>query len=344
MVPEALTKKPDVFPFKTTLSLDPLVKFWKDVPQGDEKCLVTGFAKRLLEEVDNTPDLLGPIHDPSIFEKYPELVYALMTPVFPPASWEIDCSAAIPPFQLNSFYSTHVFDRMRFFANGAVTSKINVSEDELRLGMIIRAYAAVLKVFYDIDLLFDYPVISTVQDPETGLDRYYQWRLNPRFVEVRSSTRPRELTADDRKELLEHILDPSVVTRILPAEGFEFYGFTIFNAVDVTDQEALSSLRLDLIGRDTLLSETGFIGLQQKLRILFRRPDIVLGLASLPRDVSQLMQSGHKIGDSFVLDDACTRECSHVRGSVYERALSGKDPVIIDDLEKLPHSTQLSVG
>ena len=63
------------------------------------------------------------------------------------------------------------------------------------------------------------------------------------------------------------------------AERFMIEGFTIMRAVDVTDQEVLSSIKRDLIDRESIVSHTKFGTLQAKLRTLFptERPDGVEG-------------------------------------------------------------------
>jgi GAF domain-containing protein len=329
------------FPFKTTFSLDPLIEFWRSVPSEDETCLVSGFARNILDRLHDIPELIGPIDDLSVLKKHTEILDALMTPVFPPASWETDFTAAIPPLTFSPFYSTPAFAQARFFVDGRLNGTVNLSEEEFRWGLIIKAYAVVLKRFYDIDLSFDYPIISTVKDESTGLDRFYQWGFNSRFVQIRKTGEVNQLTPEQRKLIYEHATDPDVLTTILPPDRFEFYGFTVFNAVDVTDQEAISSLRLELIGRDTLVSQAGFAALQQRLRVLLRRPDLVLGLASLPVGQGMLLQFGQKIGHSFVLDEACRRQCSCTNGSLYERVLQSGEVVVTEDLSTMANPSQI---
>jgi hypothetical protein len=89
------------------------------------------------------------------------------------------------------------------------------------------------------------------------------------------------LTDTMRQQLLVHLADPRVLMDILPPEHFILQGFAVLNTVEVTDQEVLSSLKRDLIEKESIISSTRFHGMQQKLRTLFRKPELCFGLAAL---------------------------------------------------------------
>ena len=321
------------FPFKSVLSLRRLIEFWEHVPENDPECLVSAFAQSIKKELEKAPELLQPIEDLSVIEKYGSLIDALMSPVFPPASRDTDYSAAIVPFQFRPFYTTPAFDRMKFFDDGRILSRMNLDEETMLIGKTVNAYTIILKQFYNIELNFEYPLISTTQDPETRLDRHYKWQMNPRFAEIVNVGTIPPLSKADERRLMDNIMKLDVWYEIIPPENFEFRGFVVFNAVDVTDQEVLSSLKYDLIEKDAIVSMKGFEGLEKKLRALLKRPDLMLGLAVLPGDKNLFLTYGRTIGRSFILDESCTVTCDNLGGSIYERSLAQGEPVIVDDLK-----------
>src|SRR5262249_60541656 len=85
------------------------------------------------------------------------------------------------------------------------------------------------------------------------------------------------------------LVDGDYLRELLPPERFVLRGFMIVKAVDVTDQEVLSSLKRDLIDKDSIVSQSHFQGLQAKLRTFFRRPDLRLGLAAVGGDRALLL-------------------------------------------------------
>ena len=327
-----LTKEPIQFPFRTVLSFHKLIEFWNSI-DDDKECLTSVYARAVRDAFERTPELQGPIEDLSLVQKHGSIVEALMTPVFPPASWETDFSAAIIPFQFVSFYSSPRFERMKLFENGSITSRMSVDERTLTFGKVIGAYSWVLKKFYGIDVNMEYSLVCSIPDADTGLDRHYKWRMDGRFVDIILTGDLPVLREEDRKRLLSNLLDLNVWQELLPPGRFEFHGFTVFNAVDVTDQEVLSRLRFDLIEKDSILTPSGFNSLQENLRALLKRPDIRLGIAAMPGDKNLMLSYGRKFGESFLLNESCRDTCESLEGSAYDRALAGERLIVIDDLE-----------
>ena len=54
---------------------------------------------------------------------------------------------------------------------------------------------------------------------------------------------------------------------LIPPENFEFQGFGVFKAADVTSREMLSALQADLFEKEAIFQRDGFAGLQEKLQI-----------------------------------------------------------------------------
>src|SRR5436305_1149112 len=128
----------------------------------------------------------------------------------------------------------------------------NLSSGPAGLEPTIRAHALVLARVCSIELDLDYSFIFTVADPETGLDRHFKGQFDLRFVEVVPVRPTPPLTEEVRRRLHENLLDPDFLRQILPPENFVFRGFAILKAVEVTDQEVLSSLKRDLIDKESI--------------------------------------------------------------------------------------------
>ncbi|MEZ4690791.1 MAG: hypothetical protein R3A12_11655 [Ignavibacteria bacterium] len=66
------------------------------------------------------------------------------------------------------------------------------------------------------------------------------------------------------------------------------------NAVNISDTEILSSIRKDLIEKDTITSFTGFLKLQHKIKSLLKCPGLLLGITVYPGSKDRLSQYGSK--------------------------------------------------
>ncbi len=161
-----------------------------------------------------------------------------------------------------------------------------------RSGRVMRAYFLILSRLYGIVEGLDHPIVRIVPDLETELDRYFRMKPDFRFVRVRRLGALEQLSDQDRSGILEHLTEPEILREILPPEQFELSGFTMIQAVDVTQSEVISSLQSDLIDRESMFCQEGFMRLRRNLRTLFGKPGMMAGTAAIQGDQVLLMQKG----------------------------------------------------
>jgi len=282
------------FPFSCELSLAPLVTFWQK-SIADCHPLKGAMMAELQAALDKTPNLLEPLEDMSLIAEHQTLVHMLMTAVFPAASWEEAYGAALVPFQLQTFYATPSFSHLMLADDGYVRGRINLDAHMIDHVRFLHAYACVLSRVYGIDLEFDYPLIFTATDPDTGLDRHFRMNFDGRFIQVEQVGHAVPLTPDTRERLLANLDDLDTLMELVPPEQFIIRGFTVLSSVDVTDQEVLSSLKRDLIEKESIISTTRFASLQNKLRVLFKKPDLLFGLAAFHNQQVLVLNSATRI-------------------------------------------------
>ena len=334
----ALTALGWEFPFPRELSLGPLIKFWNDT-LANEDSIRGRLARELDAEVRRVPELSEPISDLSVLARHRELVQALMSAVFPPVFWKQEHAAALIPFELRSFYATPSFERELTGSDGKLQGRLSVDKDAIARFRLLNAYSLALSRIHGIDLPVDYPITFTVSDPETTLDRHFKIGFDGRFIEVEPVAPLPPLAADVRARLEAHAGDFQVLAAVIPPGSVRFRGFTVFRALDVTDQEVLSSLKRDLIDKESIISNARFEGLQAKLRTLLRRPEVRLGLAAVEGDRVLSLNYGAKLDHACFFADSVHHKRSDFAGSVYDRALAGGKPLFIEDLAAYPGRT-----
>jgi len=160
---------------------------------------------------------------------------------------------------------------------------------------ILHAYTFILHKVYGLPLDFEYPLVFTTTDPNTGLDRHFKPNLDGRFVEIKTVGEVPPLTDEAKQQILANLAYPHRLRELLPPEHFVFQGFTVLTAEDVTDQEVLSALKRDLIEKESIVSNARFRNLQDKLRTLFRKPDLLFGLAALHDGQVLVLNAGANI-------------------------------------------------
>jgi hypothetical protein len=326
---------PDTFPFRRELSLKPLVDFWL----GDATCeggVCTALGAVVRDAVAKAPALLEPITDLAVLEKHPDVVDALMAAVFPPGAWDQSLGAALTPFDLQSFYETPAFKQALLGPDGFLRGRVNLDAGNLGLARLRFAYKIVLERIYGVQFEWDYPLIVTTTDPQTGLERYFRINFDSTFQRVRLVGERPELPDLGRARLEAAVFDVEPLMKLLPPERFVIEGFTVVRAVDVTDQELLSSIKRDLIDRESIISHAKFGALQAKLRTLFRRPDLRFGLAAINGDQVLILNYGAELEHSCIFADSAHHTKEEFLGTVYEQAVGEGRPVIVHDLSARP--------
>ena len=334
----ALLGDPHGFPFRSELSLVPLLRFWEK-KFGDDTSSKGVFVRTVREQVSQVPELLGPITDLSVIDRHRKLIEVVMAGIFAPAFFEQEFSAVLVPFQLKSFYATPPFERHLRAEDGTLRGRVNLDAPMVSAMRIFFAYALVLERIYGVNLIVDYPLVLTVPDPDTKLDRHFKMEFDWRFVEVKTVGDVPPLSDEIRRRLRRDLLDPDLMRDVLPPDRFMFSGFTIFRAIEVTDQEVLSSLERDLIDKESIVSHARFGALQDKLRTLFRRPELRFGLAALDGDQVLVLNYGSECENACIFADSRHHTVEEFRGSVYERAVAERNPLIVEDLAEMPNRT-----
>ena len=187
----------------------------------------------------------------------------------------------------------------------------------------------------------DYPIIFTVEDRETGLDRHFKIGFEGRFIDVEPAGTLPALAPDVRARLEARAGDFQALAAVFPPGSVRFRGFTVFRALDVTDQEVLSSLKRDLIDKESIVSSARFDTLQTRLRTLLRRPDLRLGLTAIEGDRVLELSSGASCEHACLFADSVHHALSDYTGSVYHRASLERKPLFIEDLAAYPDRTAI---
>ncbi len=329
------------FPFKSSFSLEKLIDFWRNTSNQAEECLSTDFARRLVHDIEQVPELNGVITDYSVLQKHEKLIDSLMTAVFTPAYWNTNLTSVCQPLLSTAIYSTPKFKELFVDENGGFTQDLNVSQAFFDIGKIVTVYASVLRRVHNIDMTIIVPLIRTITDKDTGLERYFKMNLDDRFIDVKISGTLPEITQEQITSLAENVFDIDLWNKVIPPHLIEFYGFLVVNMFEVTDQEALSKLKFDLLDKNILVSAGGFEKVENRIRTMFRNPSLRLGIVSFSDDKTRIMRSGTKVVQSFVMSEMCAEKCKEYDDSIYDLAVKKGEPQIIYDLSMMPKCTKV---
>lgn len=320
------------FPFKTSLSFVPLIRYWESKINDDNRGIAL-FAKAITKQLEKNPALLQPIVDKEFLAAHEDIIEILMTAVFPPATWETDISGALYPFLNTSFYQTPRFREIFITDNDHLKRPLNLDKQTM-LDLNIRlAFLFILNKCYHIPVPAEEALIFTVPDYQLGLYRHYKVSLNNSFLKVKPTGPLQELSPAKIQLLLSNVQHLDVWRQYISPDNFEFEGFYVMELVDVTEQETLSSIKLDLLEKDVLVAPDRFEQLQEKIRIFFNRPHLQLGLAAFNQRKNTFVNFGRKINHSFLIPQTDGAADSVTIKAIYDKLLVGGEPLVVEDVE-----------
>ncbi|HEY9046766.1 MAG TPA: GAF domain-containing protein [Ohtaekwangia sp.] len=329
-----------IFPFKSRLNFRQLIEHWEQrVSEGQ----FPAFSETILTYIKNAPELKEPIENDAVFLKHKPFLDFLMTAAVPSATSETDLIAVMPPFQFKMLYSTPAMKRAVDFSVFEQQAHANVPGGKVTLGKTIRACLMILEKFQNFGMIAENPrpVLVTLTDPKTKLDKVYKIEITHQFCDIVCKT---EYTPIDRsviKFLMEKLYDADLWLQYIRPEDFEFQGLMIIRLVDVTEQEMLSAIKYDLLERSAVVRKESFEQIQHKIRSLFGINDIRLGIAYLdPNDNIIVNKPTHDSWNSVTagLDDG---SCHDYTGSVYERSWMEKRHITVENLAEYPFKSSV---
>ncbi|MFC7669421.1 hypothetical protein ACFQT0_20185 [Hymenobacter humi] len=138
---------PSLFPFRSTLSLEPLIAYWQKREQASNHGVAL-LARAISAQVAESPWVRGPLTDLKALEGGCDLIETLMLAVFPPASFATDISGVVGPFQRRCFYSTKLFDEVMLNKDRTIKQPLNIDLSAMERQMGLMAYHLVLHRVY----------------------------------------------------------------------------------------------------------------------------------------------------------------------------------------------------
>ena len=319
---------------QSAVSLDPLLDFWEKnlVPNCSHMASMYSELKNKIIEI---PEIRGSVKDISVLIKHQDIITPLMSAIFPPASFHTDIMGAITPCTFEPFFVTPEFQRLFLDNNNFVKADLKAIVEAEKLKKLGILYSLVLERIYDIKgRRLDVMDIKKIPGEKTGLDRFYGITPDFQFVRIQALEPPRKLSKKDKALITNHITDIDVLSTYIDLDNFEFTGFTIVRATDVTESEVISAFKRDLIDQHSIFSSDGIKLLEDRLQALFRRPDLTLGLGALQGDQVMLIKSDCNSNINCLFSNSHHINLKDIEGSIWMQAVEKGSVLYVPDLSK----------
>ncbi|NJL13017.1 MAG: GAF domain-containing protein [Microscillaceae bacterium] len=329
----------DKMPFHRILSLAPLLhhleKKLKEYPETD---LVT--YRKFMAEVREIPALWQPIYDLSLLETHKERIKIIINSLFPVVDLDYEARAAVFPLQFKALFSSPGMNKI-LDIDSLYRQVGQILPEDIFYQKVVYAYIQILQKIYGAAFTAMEPIVITLPEPETQLERHYQVNLDMSFMEIRHRKGWPDLHPETIQHLRDNVFDLQLLFEALPPQEIEFVGFALMHLFDITDQKAFSDLKDILLEREVLHNLELYERLQQKIRAIFHRPDLRVGISLYDYRQNAITSSDFALWHSMLHQNGAVFSCSEFKGCIYDQALHKLHPIVIPDLLKLPHPTEV---
>ena len=319
------------FPFQSSLSLVGLIDYWQNEKSKEGK--FGDFTTRQIDAyLKEHPELLDNIKNYNLLQDNNEFVEFLMSAVIAPAN-ELTMAAAYRPFSFESFFETEAHKKLINLHGSILELAKDIPMESINLQKTAGAYAEILREFYQVDIAVEKPIILGAKHPQTGLHNYYKVEYNGTFCRIKLKGELPKLTEEEIKTLASNPYDIELWEEKLPYELFEFSGMTVYNLIDVTTEQTISSIKEFLLNKDAIVDPASFLQLEEKFQSLLGLKDLSIGISGFNKNKFCFVDFREGVSKDKKMDIACM-PCMESQEQIYRHFKENPAPLVVANIEE----------
>jgi len=324
------------FPYESRLSMQPLIQKWMSEYQHHDIHLGLIFD-RINEYISEKPSILDPYPNvSSLVEEHQPIVHLLLSSIFPFAITRTTFGYAAPPFGLNPFYITNGLQSL--LSDHAVKLRFEQITEFDKVSYTVRACFIILEKYYKIPLDHLQPILFSLREDGSFMERYYKSTSMLDFLEVKVHSEAPEITSERLNLLLSNLDKPEIWLETFSPDVFYFEGFFLALMIEVTEIETLSRLRKILLTSDSFLDRATASQVANLTRIYLNLSKVEVGLFAIDCPFANSKAHRYKIHYP-VIDNVMEYLLSSQEENIYGKACRENHIQIISDLSQVRNPT-----
>lgn len=315
-------------PFKIRLSFHKIIEKLEDIAKNGSK-IDAERAQLILAEIEPSPELREGIESISQIADNEALISHLLADLFPAVLSQNEIKAVSIPYLGLTFNYT---ERFKTILKAAGTSfEFNIRDfDEHQF--YVMSCTLILNEFYGTHLDFARPLFYDIPTAD-GITKHYRILYNADFLEIIPTERSVMLTKEDIDLLMDNYDDLALWKEKFPPNSWILKGFGIMTLFDATTENAVSSLKGNLLGDVNPTELQG--NLELIFRSIFKIADLGIGFTSFDKENDKFVHippTGSKI-KSYMLEGRKDDDCQKMlRADAYKNLIKNHTPIAITNL------------
>ncbi|MEP2669358.1 MAG: GAF domain-containing protein [Cyclobacteriaceae bacterium] len=301
----------------------------------DEDPTIADFAKVLLADSEKFPELKEGIGSED-FDPNQEIIQRLCRTLFPDVLLTNEIKGIMPPFEFKPFYYSTRFKNIFEASEKDLSFELNdYTEDQLYIFGCI----AILGGYYKYAFPAGTPTLVDIPNKKLNVVKTYRMAMNGDLMYTIPTDKAVDITLEDYLELLDNFDNIELWKKKFPPNSWIMRGIAVANLMDVTVDNALSTITSNLL--------SGSVDAQQNIlngvRNLFGIRELEIGLLEYEND-SFLSHEKESMG-SILLKDRKQLLCNgNLCKYCYDLLIDQRKPLIISDVERFDTISQSEVS
>jgi hypothetical protein len=298
----------------TKLSFVPLLKALKrNIAAGNP-----GMQKlygHVIAGFESHPELMTTITDLHVLIPHSEIIEELLSAVFPLTSANYMFGVSVP-FTNQAVYASPIFKTIlkpgtyEMDVPGSEIQKLNIEKLHFAYGLILKKYLGVKSPEFSRSM-------HPFPDPQTGLNRYMELRIDARFIDVNPVGEMPDLPETILNRQTNNIMTIQELMEQVPLNKFVFEGLAVLRINDMTEQEVISQIKNRLLDINAFSNAAVYRELEKHIQSLVGLKDISIGItpffkinnhyvySDLHNENSILFRHFHTTNDKDEISDYC---------------------------------------
>ena len=287
-------------PFKIKFNFEKIVNYWQNIAQSGSAEAVA--AENLLTKIrKSAPVLFGAFEDIDLLEKHQNELKALLAPLFPSLTTLNDIKAVAIPF-LPILFNTS--ERLGNILDAGGNYHFLAVRQEEPDRSYINACIFILNFKYGANINNKRAFYFDITNRQTGIIKHYRAFMNADFSSFIPAKDFKPLSKIEIKQLVDNLDNIDLWKEKIPPASFTYEGFTLVKLFDVTEEETISTLKVDLLKKDALQTPNTVETIRTHLSSLLAIDSLKLGFAAYDKKKDTLKYLGYGFWDILTIPSA----------------------------------------